>query len=96
MKEILKQRQYEPVAVENQVMILYLSVNGYLDDVNLKNVGRFEKEFYSYLGVNHPEISATIRTEQKISEETSANLVDAIDIFKQTFTPSVTVGPKGE
>src|SRR6266705_2612160 len=54
--EILKQPQYQPVAVEKQVLIIYAATNGYLDDVPVDQVSAWESAFYRYMDANHPEI----------------------------------------
>lgn len=88
MTEILKQVQYAPLAVASQVMILYVATEGYLDDIELKDVSRFEHEFYNYMGVNYPGLTADIAQEKKLTDEILERLEEAIGGFKETFTPS--------
>lgn len=83
--EVLKQPQYSPMEMEDQVMIIYTVVKGYLDDIPVDNIERFEKEFLSYLHSNYPEIGETIHEEGKLSEETEEKLVKAIKEFKDKF-----------
>jgi F-type H+-transporting ATPase subunit alpha len=84
--EIFKQPQYEPMAVENQVAIIWAVTNGYLDDVPVAKVKAFETAFLRFLGSNHPEIGAAILNERVLSDATLAGLKTAIGEFKQTFT----------
>ena len=84
--EVLKQAQYSPVPVEKQVMILYVAINGYLDDITVDQVGAFEANFYRFMEANHPEIGETIAREKDISAETEEALKTAIGEFKQGLT----------
>ena len=92
MTEILKQGQYSPLPVEKQVMSLYSATNGYVDDIPVEDVTRFEKEFLAFMAANHPEIGDSIRNEKKITDENEAALKEAILIFKDMFSTS---GVKG-
>ena len=85
MTEVLKQGQYAPLPVEKQVMSLYAATKGYVDDIPVHDVTRFEKELLAYLAANAPEIGESIRTEKKITDETEALLKKAIVDFKDTF-----------
>ena len=85
MTEILKQGQYAPLPVERQVMSLYAAAKGYIDDIPVHDVTRFEKELLAYLAANGPEIGESIRTEKKITDATEALLKKAIVNFKDTF-----------
>ena len=83
--EILKQPQYSPLAVEEQVIIIYLGVNGYLDDLPVDNIERLEKEFLSYLKSNYPEIGQRIKETGELSAETEEQVKASIKEFKETF-----------
>lgn len=83
--EILKQPQYSPIVVEEQVMIIYTAINGYIDDVPLEDVARFEREFTKFLRSNHPTIGDTIRESKVLSTETESALKEAIKEFKESF-----------
>ncbi|MDI3547299.1 MAG: F-type H+/Na+-transporting ATPase subunit alpha [Halanaerobiales bacterium] len=83
--EVLKQPQYSPMPVEEQVMIIYTVVNGYLDDIPVDNIERFEKEFLSYLRSNYPEIGESIKKEGEFTEETEKKLKEVIREFKDDF-----------
>lgn len=83
--EVLKQGQYSPMPVEQQVMILYAAVNGYLDDIAVNQAGAFETNLQRFMLANHPQIGETIAREKDISPETEEALKAAILEFKQSF-----------
>lgn len=83
--EVLKQPQYQPMRVEEQIQIIYTVVNGYLDDVAVERIKEFEGGFLQYMRVRHPEIDEAIASEKEISEKTEAALQRAIEEFKKTF-----------
>jgi F-type H+-transporting ATPase subunit alpha len=92
IQEVLKQPQYQPVAVENQVMIIYAATNGYLDDVPAALVGAWEQGLYRYMAANHQEIiqemiDKSIKGSSKMSADLLKKLGDAIDEYKQTAAP---------
>ena len=84
--EILKQPQYEPMSLEKEVSILYAGVNGYLDDVPVDKVSRWEAEFHSFMETHHPEALKAIATDKELKPETEEKLKKAIKQFKQTVT----------
>ncbi|MBJ7401589.1 F0F1 ATP synthase subunit alpha [Mycolicibacterium sp.] len=83
--ELLKQSQYSPMAVEDQVVAIFLGTKGHLDSVPVADVGRFESEFIEHLKAAKPGILTEIRDSQKLSEDTEATLVAAIADFKRGF-----------
>ncbi len=83
--EILKQPQYAPVSLENQVMILYAAINGYVDDVPIDKVAAFEANLYRFMGANHPKVGKAIKKEGDLSQKTEAALKAAIEDFKKGF-----------
>ncbi|MGA1861715.1 F0F1 ATP synthase subunit alpha [Deferribacter thermophilus] len=83
--EILKQGQYQPVPVEEQVLIIFTGVNGYLDDIPTKSVQRFEKEFISYVKTNKPDILEDIRTKKALDDDLTNRMKAAIEEFKKQF-----------
>ena len=82
--EILKQGQYEPMPVEQQVMILYAVSNGYIDDVAVPALRAWEKGFHEFMGTQFPQVGERIRTEKAISKETDADLKRGIEEYKKT------------
>ena len=86
--ELLKQPQYDPFPVENQVVSIWAGGNGYLDDVPIEDVSRFESEFLEYLKRQHAGILQTIRETLDLSEDTITALKDAIEEFRRVFETS--------
>ncbi len=83
--ELLKQPQYQPMPVEEQVVVIYAVTNGYLDKVPVERVKRWEREFLQDLQQRHPEVLAGIREDGKLSDELTQKLVAAIESFNETF-----------
>jgi F-type H+/Na+-transporting ATPase subunit alpha len=84
--EILKQGQYEPMAVEQQVMIIYAVTNGLIDTVPTNKVRAWEKGFHAYMAAQFPQVGETIRTSKTLSKETEADLKRGIEQFSKTFS----------
>ncbi|MBV9059595.1 MAG: F0F1 ATP synthase subunit alpha [Pseudonocardiales bacterium] len=88
LTELLKQPQYSPLSVEEQVVAIFLGTRGHLDDVPVDDVRRFESEFLAYVRRHHSGILDTIRETKAFSEDTEQQLVDAVTEFKKEFTTS--------
>jgi len=87
--EVLKQPQYRPMAVDQQVMSIFAVTNGYMDDLPLADVKRFETGLLEYLGTRHPDIGERIRTHGDLPDEVLEKLRSAIEGFRATFVPAV-------
>ncbi|HAG07546.1 MAG: ATP synthase subunit alpha [Clostridia bacterium 62_21] len=85
LQEILKQDQYQPMPVEEQIMIIYAGVNGYLDSLPKDQVRDFEVQFLEYMRREKPEIGAAIREAKEITAETEEKLKAAVAEFKESF-----------
>ncbi|MDE5746035.1 MAG: F0F1 ATP synthase subunit alpha [Acetatifactor sp.] len=85
IKEVLKQPQYQPMAVQYQVIIIYAATNKYLLDVPVDSITRFERELFEFLDTKYAEIPRSIAEERVISEQTEELLVKAIGEFKAQF-----------
>lgn len=85
MMEILKQPQYVPMAVEEQVMVIYSGINGYLDDVPIEDVTKFEQDFLKFMRSNYAEVAKTIREKKVLDADTEAGIKKAVKEFKDTF-----------
>jgi F-type H+-transporting ATPase subunit alpha len=83
--ELLKQPQYSPLAVERQVVVVWAGTSGFLDDVPVEDVARFEEEFLDSVQRNHKGIYDAIRETGELSDDTTTALKDAIDEFRQGF-----------
>ena len=86
MTEVLKQPQYRPMPIEDQVTIVYCAVKGHLDDIELEDVKDFEAAFHPWLRQSYPEILHTLRTAKEIDDKTERLLEKAINQFKAGFT----------
>jgi F-type H+-transporting ATPase subunit alpha len=82
--EVLKQPQYVPMSLEQEVAILYAVTNGYLDEVPVDKVAAFESTFHKFMETNHPEIGKDIAATKDLSPETEEALKAAIAEFKQS------------
>ena len=86
--ELLKQPQYSPMAVEDQVVAIFLGTKGHLDSVPVADVSRFEAEFLDHLRVSNSGILSDIKTSQKLSDENETALNSAVAEFKRGFATS--------
>jgi F-type H+/Na+-transporting ATPase subunit alpha len=86
IQEVLKQPQFSPYPLEQQVEIIFAVINGFLDDVPLDKVSRWEADFHRFMQTNHPEMGQEIQREKRMSDEFTEQLRKAIAEFKQTAT----------
>jgi len=84
--EVLKQGQYSPIPVEKQVAIIYAAGNGFVDDLKVEDVRRFEAELYRYLDNDKPDLLQAIREKRELNDEIKAQLKSALTDFKTRFT----------
>ena len=84
VQEVLKQGQYAPVPLVDQIIMFYAVTNGFLDDVEIRKVGDFERSFLRYMKDSHPALVQTIATGDKLTDDTQAELKQAIEDFKAT------------
>jgi len=85
LTELLKQGQFSPLKIEEQVIVIYAGVNGYLDNIPTADVGRFEDEVLRAFRDKYVDILNTIRDEQKISDDTGSKLKNAMEAFAKAF-----------
>lgn len=85
LTELLKQNQYTPLVVEEQVVVIYAGVKGYLDRIPAREVVRFEEMFLSDMRAHHKEVLDAIRKEGKLSEETEKKLKVVLENFSKKF-----------
>jgi F-type H+-transporting ATPase subunit alpha len=86
--EILKQGQYMPMQMEEQVISLYAVSNGYVDGIPVSAISKYEKELQTFMKTKHAGIIETIRDDKVLSEETEKKLVTALDEFAKD--PAIT------
>jgi F-type H+-transporting ATPase subunit alpha len=85
LRELLKQPQYSPLAVYEQVAILYAGINGYLDDIPVEKVSSFTKGLREYLKTSKPKYGEMIQNEKKLGDEAEKLLKEAIEEEKKNF-----------
>ena len=85
LTELLKQGQYQPMAVEEQVVSIFAGVRGYLDGIAVEQVGRFESTFLADMRNKHADVLESIRKEGEVSADTEGKLKSILDGFVKTF-----------
>jgi F-type H+-transporting ATPase subunit alpha len=85
MQEILKQPQYEPMSLENQVMVIFAGTNGYADLVPVERIKKWESDLIRYLAASYPDIGKDIAEKKQITPENEKKLREALDTFKNTW-----------
>ncbi len=85
LTELLKQDQYSPLAMEEQVAIIFAGVKGYLDNIEAKNIKRFEEELMRELKVNYTSLLETIRKEERLTEGSEQQLRQVIEGLVKVF-----------
>jgi F-type H+-transporting ATPase subunit alpha len=85
--EVLKQPQYQPLPVEEQVVSIWSVTNAKMDDIPVADVRRFERDLLEFVRSRHGDLLSRLRTE-KLTEDIESQLNDAVDSFKETFEPS--------
>ena len=83
--ELLKQPQYSPLPMEEQVISIYAGVNGYLDKVSIENISKFETDLMNLIKSSHKDILKSIRDEKALTDSTEEKLKKAIEEFLKTF-----------
>jgi F-type H+/Na+-transporting ATPase subunit alpha len=83
--EALKQPQYEPLAVERQVAIIYAGTNGYLDAIAVSDVRAFETELYRFIETRYPRVFTDIRDKKQLDDPLKAALKNAVEEFAKDF-----------
>ncbi len=89
LQELLKQPQYSPLSVGDQVAILYAGINGYLDDIPVDQISNYTKGLRDYLKSSKAQYGELLRSEKKLGDEAEKLLKEAINEYKQTFMASV-------
>jgi F-type H+-transporting ATPase subunit alpha len=85
MQEILKQPQYEPMSLENQVIVLYAGTQGFADNVPVDRMKKWETDVIRYLSASHPDLGKDITAKKLIAPETEKKLREALEAFKSTW-----------
>jgi F-type H+-transporting ATPase subunit alpha len=85
--ELLKQEPYNPIPVEKQIVAIYAGTNGYLDDLPVEAVRKFERELYAYLDKQKPDILKDIKEKKALDDDLKKRIDEALKDFKSKFTP---------
>ena len=86
LMEILKQKQYSPLPVEKQILLIYAATNGYLDDLPVDSLRRFEKELYEFLDNNCGKLLKGLESKKELDKPLTAEIEKALHKFKEGFT----------
>jgi F-type H+-transporting ATPase subunit alpha len=85
LQEILKQPQYEPYELDQEVIVLFAGTNGFADNVPVERMRNWEVSLLRYMQTSHPEIGRDIIEKKQITEETDARLRDALKAFNMSW-----------
>ncbi len=85
--ELLKQEPYNPIPVEKQIIAIYAGTNGYIDDIPVESVRKFEKELYAFLEREGKDLLEELKTKKAIDDSVKEKLNNYLKRFKQNFTP---------
>jgi len=85
MTEILKQTQYVPMPLSKQILILWVGINGYLDDIPLEQISEFEKQYLEFIEKKNPHISEEIESEKLLSDKMIEKFKQMVEEFKEKF-----------
>jgi F-type H+-transporting ATPase subunit alpha len=85
LTEVLKQQQFQPIAIEEQVVAIFAGVRGYLDSIKVEDVTRFEESLIDEMRARGADILEAIRTEEEISKATEDKLAKFLGHFVKTF-----------
>ena len=86
LMELLKQPPYNPIPVEKQIVALFAAVNGYLDDIPVEAVTKFERELYAFMDAKHPGMLREILEKKQLDDDLTERLHSAVREFKSTFS----------
>ena len=89
MTELLKQNQYAPLKVGEEVLVLYAGVHGYLDSIEVREVLEYEKQLLAFARAHRPEVLDALNAANELTKEVEEKIVSALDEFKSVFKPSL-------
>jgi F-type H+-transporting ATPase subunit alpha len=90
--EVLKQGQYQPMPVEQQIMIIFAVTNGFIDDVPVPQVREWERGLHEFMATKYPQVGDGLRTGKTLTKEIEADLRRGIEAYKKTVTPAKPAG----
>jgi len=83
--EILKQGQYDPMEVADQIMVIFAATNGYLDDLEVERIGDWEEDFLEWVHSARPEMVEKLQEEKRFADDLEERLADAVEEFGEHF-----------
>jgi F-type H+-transporting ATPase subunit alpha len=86
MTELLKQSQYSPLAMEEQVIVLYAGTNGFIDDYPVEAIGRYERELMQYLRTRKKSLLDSLRGSGNLDDSMDKEIREALTEFAKTFS----------
>ena len=87
MVELLKQNQYVPMSMTEQVCVLFAATQGFVDDVPVESIGRFQEEFLRYINDRKAEVKKELEQKKAIDDDLKPKLAQAVEEFKKGFQP---------
>ncbi|MEP6495636.1 MAG: F0F1 ATP synthase subunit alpha, partial [bacterium] len=90
--EVLKQGQYRPMPVEQQIMTIFIVTNGFIDDIPVASVRAFEREFHEFMGTKYPQVGDGLKTGKVLTKEIEADLRRGVEEFKKSFAAAKPAG----
>jgi len=84
--EILKQGQYVPMEAEEQILIIFALINGYLDNIETKNISKFEGEYLDFIRTDRPEVIEELKSKKDINQDLEEQIRQALDRFIEKFS----------
>jgi F-type H+-transporting ATPase subunit alpha len=94
LTEILKQPQYQPMDVEKQVLVIWAATNGFVDDVPVEDVRRFEGELLRFVENSHPGVLQSLREKKSLTDEIKADLTQVLKDFKERWTEETVIAAR--
>ncbi len=88
LTELLKQGQFQPMVVEEEVLVIYAGTNGFVDEYPVEDARRYESELLAYVKNKHPQVLASIREKKNIDDALKAEINGALGAFKSVFAPT--------
>jgi F-type H+-transporting ATPase subunit alpha len=85
MQEILKQPQYQPMSLEEQVIVLFAGTNGFADQVPIANMAQWQTDLLRFMETSYPEIGRDIAEKKMITDSNRQNMVKALDAFQHSW-----------
>ena len=85
MQEILKQPQYQPMSLQDQVIVLFAATNGYADQVSVASMAQWQNDLLKFMESSYPEIGRDITEKKMITDSTRASMVKALDAFRHSW-----------